>query len=454
MVLTLGHYIYILFIVIILITMVMKKESVVPCFLGVFFLGLYYKNSIAGALLGIFTSLMVALGELAPIILIISIMVALSKALEEYNAINLIISPISKRVKTADATFFVTGFLTLILSWFFWPSPAAPLVGAIFLPIAKKTKLPPMGLAVAVNIFGQGIALSTDLIIQGAPAITSSTAGIEIYEVISEGMILYFTMSVVTVIAAFIMLKRDLKNGLLKIEEPEEVVIKNVDFKTRISVYIVVISFILDIVLMCFLDLKGSNATALLGGTGVMLLFIVNLINDKKLVLDKVTEHISEGFNFGIKIFGIIIPISAFFYMGDSQLIEVFGEVLPKTSQGLLSDIGVFLSESVPINKVMAATVETVVGVITGLDGSGFSGMSLAGSLASVFGSAIDLNVGRLAALGQIGAIWTGGGCLVPWALVSSAAICDVSPIELAKRNVIPVTIGLAVTTIVAIFII
>lgn len=230
MVLTLGHYIYILFIVIILITMVMKKESVVPCFLGVFFLGLYYKKSIAGALLGIFTSLIVALGELAPIILIISIMVALSKALEEYNAINLIISPISKRVKTADATFFVTGFLTLILSWFFWPSPAAPLVGAIFLPIAKKTKLPPMGLAVAVNIFGQGIALSTDFIIQGAPAITSSAAGIEIYEVISEGMILYFTMSVVTVIAAFIMLKRDLKNGLLKIEEPEEVVIKNVDF--------------------------------------------------------------------------------------------------------------------------------------------------------------------------------------------------------------------------------
>ena len=47
------------------------------------------------------------------------------------------------------------------------------------------------------------------------------------------------------------------------------------------------------------------------------------------------------------------------------------------------------LSQAMPFNKVAAASIETIVGAITGLDGSGFSGMSLAGSLASVFGTAI-----------------------------------------------------------------
>ena len=42
----------------------------------------------------------------------------------------------------------------------------------------------------AINLFGHGIALSTDFIIQGAPSITSGAAGIEVTEVMSEGIIL------------------------------------------------------------------------------------------------------------------------------------------------------------------------------------------------------------------------------------------------------------------------
>ncbi|MEG0199030.1 MAG: hypothetical protein RR676_18095, partial [Acinetobacter sp.] len=76
------------------------------------------------------------------------------------------------------------------------------------------------------------------------------------------------------------------------------------------------------------------------------------------------------------------------------------------------------------------------------------------GSLAGVFGMAVNANVGALGALGQISAIWVGGGCIVPWSLVAAAAICGINPVELAKRNFIPVSIGLIVTTIVAMFII
>ena len=215
------------------------------------------------------------------------------------------------------------------------------------------------------------------------------------------------------------------------------------------------IGFILDIVAMSVFDLKGGDASALLGGTAVFLIIIINLMNHKKKCFDVTCENIIEGFVFGIKIFAAIIPIAAFFYMGEvAPITSVLGEVLPANSQGLLSDIGVALSNTIPLNRFAVCSIQTVVGAITGLDGSGFSGISLVGSLANVFGTAIDGSVGALCALGQIAGIWTGGGCLVPWGLISAAAICGVSPIELAKRNFKPIIIGFVVTTIAAMFII
>lgn len=458
MVLTGAHYIYIIFMVIILISMIMKKESVVPCILGIFFLGLYFTNSFAGALNGIFNSFVVALNELGGIILIIGIMVALSKALEEINAINFMVRPFAKVIKNPVTAFFVAGVVMFIMSSFFWPSPACALVGAIFLPIAIKAGLPAMGLAVAINLFGHGLALSTDFIIQGAPAITAGAAGVPVESVINQGMPLFWIMGIVTIGVAFYMLRKDMKNGMfseeLAITKEVEIEENEVDLKAKISVLVVGIAFILDIVAMFILDLKGGDATALLGGTAVGLLIFINVLNNPKNSLDKVAEHVVHGLSFAISIFGVIIPIAAFFYLGDVHAATVFGEVLAPGSEGLLADIGIALSQAVPFNNVAAAGIETVVGAITGLDGSGFSGMSLAGSLALVFGNAINANVAVLTALGQIAAVWVGGGCLVPWSVVAAAAICGVSPTELAKRNFIPIMVGFVVTTIVAIFLI
>lgn len=456
MVLTGAHYIYILFMVAALVTMIMKKESVVPCILGIFTLGLYYNRSLVGALGSVFTALGVALNELGSVIIIIGIMVALSKALEESKSIDFMVGPISKIVKNPTGAFFISGIFMLLMSWFFWPSPATALVGAIFLPIAIKAGLPAIGLAMAINLFGHGIALSTDFIIQGAPSITSGSAGIGVNEIISEGMILYIVMSVVTIGVAFYMLRKDLKSGELKNEivQTNDVEVKDVSLRAKISIGLVIIAFIADIIAMYKFNLKGGDATGLLGATALGLIIIINFMNNPKTTLDKVTNQLVEGFVFGIKIFAVIIPIAAFFYMGDMSLVTVFGDVLIEGSQGILGDIGLALSQAVPFNKVAAACIETIVGGITGLDGSSFSGMSLAGSTASVFGVAINAKVGTLAALGQIAATWVGGGCIVPWALAPAAAICGVKPAELAKRNFIPVMVGLVVTTIVAIFII
>ena len=456
MVLTGAHYIYILFMVAALVTMIMKKESVVPCILGIFTLGLYYNRSLVGALGSVFTALGVALNELGSVIIIIGIMVALSKALEESKSIDFMVGPISKIVKNPTGAFFISGIFMLLMSWFFWPSPATALVGAIFLPIGIKAGLPAIGLAMAINLFGHGMALSTDFIIQGAPSITSGSAGIGVNEIISEGMILYIVMSVVTIGVAFYMLRKDLKSGELKNEivKTNDVEVKDVSLRAKISIGLVIIAFIADIIAMYKFNLKGGDATGLLGATALGLIIIINFMNNPKTTLDKVTNQLVEGFVFGIKIFAVIIPIAAFFYMGDMSLVTVFGDVLTEGSQGILGDIGLALSQAVPFNKVAAACIETIVGGITGLDGSSFSGMSLAGSTSSVFGVAINAKVGTLAALGQIAATWVGGGCIVPWALAPAAAICGVKPAELAKRNFIPVMVGLVVTTIVAIFII
>lgn len=454
MVLTGAHYIYIIFIVFIIATMIFKKEIVIPCILGVFALGIYYSGDIIGGLSSIFTAYNVALKELGLIIVIIGIMTSLSKTLEENKAIDFMTKPLMRVLRTPTSTFWIAGIIMLIVSWFFWPTPATALVGAIFIPIAKKSGLPIVALAMAMNLFGHGIGLSTDIIIQAAPAITAGAAGVSVVEVMREGTILYIVMSVVTVVTAFFMIKRDIKNGVMKIEIEEHVEVEIASIKTKISVLLVVVCFALNIIAMYTLKLTGSDATALLGGTGMLLLIIINTIENPKTALDKVGEHIVHGFVFGMRIFAVIIPIAGFFYMGDMAITQVYGDVLLNGSQGLLSDIGIALSEVVPFNKPIAAIIETVVGVITGLDGSGFSGMSLAGSIALVFDSAIGVNVGALSSLGQIAAIWVGGGCLVPWSLVVVAAICGVNPIEIAKKNFIPVTTGLVAATVVAMFII
>ncbi|WP_304340789.1 hypothetical protein [Metaclostridioides mangenotii] len=457
MALTAAHYIYILFIFIILVTMILKIDTVVPCILGVFSLGVFYNKTVFGAIGAVFNSLIISLNELGPIILIIAIMVALSKALEENDSIEYMVKPFSKIIKNPTSAFFVTGGVMLILSWFFWPTPAVALVGAIFLPVAIRAGLPAIGVAVALNLFGHGLALSTDFFIQGAPSITSGAAGVEVSDVINDGMILFWVMAVVTISIAFYTLKRDLKQGrfLDEVKNIKNIKNKKFNLRAKLATLMVGAGFILDIAAMFIFDLKGGEASALLGGTAVFLIILIDIMNYGRDSFDKVCENIIDGFVFGIKIFGAIIPIAAFFYMGEvDPLTNVFGPVLAQGSGGLLSDIGIAISNSVPLNKVAVAGIQTVVGAITGLDGSGFSGISLVGSLASVFGTAINASVGALAALGQIAGIWVGGGCLVPWGLISAAAICGVDPIELAKRNFKPVMIGLIVTTIVAMFII
>ncbi len=453
--LTSLHIIYLLFVLIVIITMGYRKETVLPCILGLFVIGGLYNKSLVKGIQTVYNALIISGNEFWGIILVISLVIAMSKALQDIGADELMMRPIKKIMVNPTMAFFFLGFIMLFFSWFIWPSPAVALVGAIMLPAAIKAGLAPIWAGVAMNIFGHGIGLSSDFFIQGAPAITAKAAGISDTLAFSKAVFpLWVTMSLVTVTVSFIMMKRDGTYIISKadLHTNQKNTTNSPEVKPTPGVYLVSIVtpavFIFDIILMYKYHLKGGDATALVGGSAVLIMCFVAVIRHKgSLCLEKITDYIKEGFIFGIRIFAPVIVIGAFFFLGMDEMGQ---KILGPDATGFLSDIGLYLAENVSLSKFPVAVIEMVVGVITGLDGSGFSGLPLVGSLAQTFSLAVDLDREVLAALGQIATIWVGGGTIIPWAIIPVAAICNVSPLELAKKNLIPVMIGFAATFLVA----
>lgn len=452
--LTALHWIYSLFVLLILSMMILRRDTSMACIAGIFIIGLVAKSSLSGAIQGVFNSFIYAITELLGTILIISLIVAMSKILSETGANELMVAPVAKLIKNPFLAYWVIGIIMMVISWFFWPSPGVALIGAVLLPVALKVGLPAIGAAMGMNLFGHGIALSGDFIIQGAPTLTAGGAGIPVGEVVSASIPLVTIMGIVTTTVAFVMLLRDLKSGKLKAEQVSRETVQKISYSTlaKVTALIVPVLFLLDVYVMLTLKLQGGDATALVGGTAVAILVVISFFYHGDNSLEKITEYMVQGFQFGFRVFGPVIPIAAFFYLGDSGIISILGDVLPASSQGLVNDLGIALANSVPLNKPLGAVTLTVVGSITGLDGSGFSGITLAGSIAQLFGSALKANVATLTALGQIAAIWVGGGTVIPWSIIPVAAICNVDVFELARRNILPVVIGLIVTTIAAMF--
>lgn len=459
--LTSIHYIYLAFIVIIIVAMVKKKDISLICIIGIFLLGLVSTGSLYRSTMGVFNSFVYAAKELMPTIFIISVIVAMSNVLIEAGINEEMVSPFRGIIKNYCIAYWVIGIVMMVLSWFFWPSPAVALIGALFLPIGKKVGLPAMGVAISMNLFGHGIALSSDFVIQAAPKLTADAAGIPVSQVVSASIPLTITMGLVTTVVAFYYISKDIKSKKVSEEykfdeeqdETKKLLISSRKTRRLLAVLILA-AFLGDILIMYFAKLQGGDATALIGGTALFVLSIISILTYKNESLEKITDNLVKGLQFGFKIFGIVIPIAAFFYLGDSAFIDIFGKVLPHGSQGIVNDLGVCLANLVPINSIVASVTLTVVGAITGLDGSGFSGISLAGSIANLFSKSLGGGTATLTALGQIAGIWVGGGTIIPWAVIPVAAICGVDPFELAKKNLKPVVIGLIATTIVAMFII
>ena len=451
--LTAAHWIFLVFVLIVIATMMAKKDVVIPCAIGLFVMGWAVRGSFIGGIQAIFNGVVAAGNEFMGIIVVISLVVALSKALGSCGVDALIMKPAQRLMVNANLAFWILGVFMLVVTWVIWPSPAVALIGAIMVPVAMKAGLPAIGAAIAMNLFGHGIGLSSDWIIQGAPGLTAKTAGCTATDITAAGWPLYLVMGLVTTIVAFVMLKKDMKKDInalhaLQIEKTSEgAECEEYTKFSKAMALIVPLAFVADVVLMIAFDLKGGDATALLGGTALIVTVVLAFGQFKMEALGKVTDFIRSGFMFGIKIFAPVMVIGAFFFLGGEGTAKA---VLGPEGKGYMIELAQAFSTIVPLNKIAVAIGVMITSILTGLDGSGFSGLPLVGSLSAALGSQVGANVPALAALGQLGANWCGGGTIIPWGVIPVAAICGVDPVVLARKNFVPVVIGFAAVTLFA----
>ena len=449
--LTSLHIAYIVITVAVLAALLLKKEIVLPCALGILIIGYLYKGSLIGAVQTLNNAIIHSCIELLSIIVVIALVVAMSHAMIAVGADQMLMRPVGRIIRTRNTAFWAIGLAMLIVSWLIWPSPAVALIGALLLPVASRVGLPAIWAAVAMNLFGHGAGLSSDFFIQGAPDITATAAGVDTVTVMRASLPLWAVMCVTTFAVAFFLMHRDLK------QNPSLATVELHDFsrtieRPRLAIAIAVlipVALLFDVGLMVRFGITGGDATALVAGTALILMSVTTIADHGvKNALEIATDHLRDGFIFAIKIFAPVIVIAGFFFLGSESFAQT---VLGPDARGLLSDIGLWLAEHVPLSRASIAVLETAVGAITGLDGSGFSGLPLCGALAQTFAATGSVDVATLAALGQISTVWVGGGTIIPWGCVPVAAICGIKAADLAKKNLIPVVCGLAATTITAI---
>ena len=136
------HYLYVVIVIVILATMMLKKDIVLPCIVGILLIGLVATGNFVEAIQVVYRALVVSGTELLDIILIIGLVVAMSEALKVVGADQLMVKPMKKLMRGPNSTFILLGAMMLIVAWVLWPSPAVALIGAIIVPAAIGAGLP------------------------------------------------------------------------------------------------------------------------------------------------------------------------------------------------------------------------------------------------------------------------------------------------------------------------
>ncbi|MBZ9687676.1 TRAP transporter permease [Clostridium estertheticum] len=448
------HYVYILIILIIIVIIALKKDVILPCILGIGIIGYIFTGDILKAVQIIYKALVVSGKEFIEVVVVIALVNAMSSALTDMGVDELIIKPMKKLMINKTMSFFVLGITMTFISWFIWPTPAMIFIGALMVPAAIKSGLSPVWAAVVLCIFGNGVALSSDFVLQAAPSITAKTAILDSpLGIIKQSIPFWGVMSIVTITTAFILMRKD-KNVEIRLEakitESKQLTQKQ-SRAVKIMAIATPLTFIINIILIRKLGLKGSESTALIGGTAAIIMIISSIIHTGfKTSLGEVTKYIKSGFTFGINIFAPIIIIGAFFFLGsEGTAIDILGA----GASGILSDIGMYVAGSIPLSKYSVIGIQTAVSTLLGLSGSGFAGLPIVGTLAHTFSNAINIDKESIAAFGQIITVWIGGGTVIPWSVVAAAGICKVEPFDVARKNIIPVSCGIVATVILAMII-
>jgi hypothetical protein len=518
---TAAHWIYLAGIVVILITMALRKNIVVPAVTGTLLTAWAFSGSIVTGLSSIFNASLIAAKELFNIFLIIALVTAMLGALRQMGADRLMVTPFRRVMRTGTSSFIALAVITYVISLFFWPTPAVPLVGAVLIPVAIRAGLSPLSVGMVIAISGQGMALSADYIIKVAPGISAKAAGVDPDAVADKALILSLIVGVTALIITFVMQRRTWRTPsadlLLAWEnEADRLGVEPTDEQARpadgvqgtdggadartptpldgpipadpaarsgtavltaaevdsypppkklaskifaLLVPLVYLGFIVYLLLGKFTTavppLKGGDAAAIVGGLAAMILFAASATNDKRNFLETSSRHVVDGLVFAFKAMGIVLPIAGFFFIGNGAFSgPILGMPEGVSGPAILFDLINAAQSHLSPNPFVTSFGILLVGLIAGLEGSGFSGLPLTGSLAGALGPAVGMDPSTLAAIGQMGNIWSGGGTLVAWSsLIAVAGFARVPVLSLARKCFLPVMAGLVLCTLFAILV-
>ncbi|MFV8829490.1 hypothetical protein [Alkalihalobacterium sp. APHAB7] len=464
--LTAAHWMYLFGTTVIILTMLFRQNVVVPAIVVTFLVGWIYTGSFVSGLQSIFNASLTAAGELFNIFLIIAIMTALLHSLKSIGADQQMITPFQRVMKNGHISFWILVFVTYSISLFFWPTPAVPLVGALLIPVAIRAGLPPIGAAIAISLAGQGMALSSDYVIQIAPMLSATAAGVEVSAVADKAFLLSIVTGVVAITLAYLFLRKSISRPSDKhlisweainstVEDEVKETVKQKKGKSSVLFAVLVpVSFLIIIIYMVLAkfssiipSIEGGSGAALIGGTAAVLLIAATFFKNVKQALGNVSDNIVKGFLFAFKAMGPVIPIAGFFFIGSGELsAKILGV---ESSPSFLFDLVQAGQQLIPESAFVAGFGILMIGMITGLDGSGFSGLPLVGALSGALSPTVGVDAATLASIGQMGSIWVGGGTLIAWSsLVAVAGFAKVPVMELVRKSFIPVVIGLIISTI------
>lgn len=517
--LTPAHFCYLVGVVAIVVTMIFRANVVVPAILATFAVALAYSGKVLTALQAIFMGSLTAAHELFNIFLVIALMTALLNGLREIGADVRMVRPFRKIMVNGHAAFFILALITYLISLFFWPTPAVPLVGAILIPAAIYAGLPPLGAAVAIAIAGQGMALSSDYVIKVAPGISAKAAGTDMLPVANTALLLSIIAGAVALGLCWYFTVRknvkeagaknltewefsgelypgsepdahqgsfakaelarstsgahddttdvgeavpDLSSGAAVLTLPSMV---DTVFPPRRGMWskvfsiITPLTFLAVVIVMTRPDLvgasviRGGDAASLIGGMAAVLMMLTTLSYGRKGFLDRTASHIIDGFVFAFKAMGAVLPIAGFFFVGDSSTAgPILGIESGAHVPSLLFELVQACSQFIPHSPILVSFGVLLTGMITGIDGSGFAGLPLTGSLSGALAPMAHMPASTLAAIGQMGAVWTGGGTLVAWSsLIAVTGFARVPVLDAVRALFVPVVCGLIAATLFAV---
>ena len=547
-----AHWIYLIGIILIIAVMITRKNVVIPALVATFLTAWVFTGNFVTGLESIFNASLVAATELFSIFLIIALVTALLGSLRSLGADRRMVEPFRFVMRSGHSAFWVLAGVTYVISLFFWPTPAVPLMGAILLPAAIAAGLPPIGAGLAIAIAGQGMALSSDYIIQVAPGLSAKAAGVDTGAVADRAMVLSLITGGIALFLGYLMTRPEFEkpdrallerweagesetaavahrslirmlplrravrtesaatgggeavivldseegdgSGTAAVPAPRsgETLVSGgssgsddgigdamarsalsslnedgqagADQPGRSKAFAAIVPLALlglvgYLMLGKFTDLVpevvGGDAAALVGGVSTVLMLAAAIAHNARGSLEQCADHIVEGLVFSMKAMGVVIPIAGFFFIGNADFagrIMLLGEDV--TAPNILFDIVTELQSAIPDSRYVVGFGVLIIGMLTGLDGSGFSGLPLTGSLAGSLGPASDVDPALLAAIGQMGSVWSGGGVLIAWSsLIAVAGFARVPVLELVRRSFLPVIAGLVVATTVGLII-